>query len=58
MKVKPLNECEHTPMKFKLKTTDRKNKLKVDKPTAGYSDEDLIRVKATKRRGTNDDNSL
>ena len=51
MKVKPLNECEHTPMKFKLKSTDRKNKLKVDKPTAGYSDEDLIRVKATKRKG-------
>ena len=48
MKIKPLNECKHIPMKFKLK----ENKLKENKPTA------ISVSKPPKRRDTKDDNNL
>ena len=68
MKINKLNECSSTAMRFNLvEPTDRKSELKVDKPTAvvfdvfsdeDYSAEDLICVKAHKRRDAKDDSNI
>ena len=68
MKINKLNESSSTAMKFKLvEPKDKKSELRVDKPTAvvldvfsdeDYSAEDLICVKAPKRRDAKDDNSI
>ena len=68
MKINRLNESSSNAMRFKLvEPKDKKSELRVDKPTAvvfddfsdeDYSAEDLICVKAHKRRDAKDDSNI